>query len=256
MCQMDRRKRQRLQERLSAIRRPSTWSKAAASLLSVGLVAPAHVWADQPGRGLTRSFEIAFMRLAVDHHFAALRLTELAAGTDLRRDGETSSDEGTAPTPGFGATPAKATLADLRSLARRNNRMQREEIMTLQGFLRDWYGVRHELRMREESRRLIDVLESIGRGREFDHAFLEVFSRHHFTLLQPLNGCLTGSELRHDDLRRSCNQMWHSQTSDIDEMRHELERHFGIADYRPFEGRQPLATPGGAPRGQHGGDRP
>jgi hypothetical protein len=71
-----------------------------------------------------------------------------------------------------------------------------------------------------------------------------------------VNGCLTGSELRHTDLRRLCTQMWHSQTSDIDEMRHELQRHFGIADYQPFKGKQPLNAESGPPRGQHSGSQP
>lgn len=258
MHAIGRQKRQRIQERLGTMLRLGTWPQAAACVLGVGLVslAPAHGWADQPGRGLTGPLEVEFIKLTIDHHFTAMRMTELAAGTDPERNGAIAPNEGTSPTPGFPATQAKATLADLKSLARRNNRMQREEIMMLQGFLRDWYGVKYEPKVRGDGQALLSVLDQVGRGRGFDHAFYETFSRHHFTLLEPLNGCLTGSELRHTDLRRLCSQMWHSQTSDIDEMRHELERHFDIADYQPFRGKQPLNNPGGAPRGQHGGDRP
>ena len=232
--------------------RTPTCSRLATCLLSLGLASliPAPSWADQPGRGLTGPFEIEFMKLTIDHHFTAMRMTELAAGTDPERNGAIAPNEGTSPTPGFPAAQAKATLADLKSLARRNNRMQREEIMMLQGFLRDWYGLTYEPKIRSDGRALLRVLDQAGRGRDFDHAFYETFSRHHLTLLEPLNGCLTGSELRHTDLRRLCNQMWHSQTSDIDEMRNELQRHFDIADYQPFEGKQPLIPSGGAPRGQ------
>ena len=42
--------------------------------------------ADEPGRGLTARFETQFMMQAIDHHYAALRMTELAAGTDLTRE--------------------------------------------------------------------------------------------------------------------------------------------------------------------------
>ena len=30
--------------------------------------------------------------------------------------------------------------------------------------------------------------------------------------------------------------MWYSQIADIDMMRHELKKHFGIADHQPFRG--------------------
>jgi hypothetical protein len=55
--------------------------------------------ADAPGRGLTAPFEVAFLKMAIDHHFAALRVTGLAAGTDATRDPELSPEEGTSPTP-------------------------------------------------------------------------------------------------------------------------------------------------------------
>lgn len=56
-------------------------------------VAPAPVKADEPGRGLTRQFEINYLKFIADHHFSALRMTELAAGTDAVRDAEISPNE-------------------------------------------------------------------------------------------------------------------------------------------------------------------
>lgn len=212
--------------------------------------------ADEPGRGLTGAFEVNFMEFTIDHHFAALRMTELAAGTDPQRQASISPDEGTSPTPGFAPTSAKASLDDLKSMARRANRMQREEILTLQTFLSEWYGINYQPKIRPESQILIHILEKAQAGDDFNHAFFETFSRHHFSLLQPVNGCLTGSELRHYDLRRVCSEMWHSQTSDIDEMRHELERHYNIVDYQPFADQQPLQVHPGHPRGQHSGSQP
>lgn len=233
-----------------------TRSTTAACVLAVGLAAPLRVLADQPGRGLTAPFKVDLMKLVIDHHFAAMRMTELAAGTDPQRDAAVAPTEGTSPTPGFGATQANASLDDLKSLARRNNRMQREEIATLQTYLREWYGIAHEPQVRPDGAQLIRVLAQSGRSEAFDHAFFEVFSRHHYTLLQPLNGCLTGSELTHDELRRLCSQAWHSQTEDIEEMRQELERSFSISDYRPFPDDQPLDPMRGPPRGEHSGGQP
>lgn len=234
---------------------------AARSLAGVFVIAalasaPSVSLSAEPGRGQTAHFEVEFMRFTIDHHFAALRMTELAAGTDPQRNPEISPNEGTSPTPGFAQTPAKATLDDLKSLARRNNRMQREEILTLQRFLRDWYGVDHQPRVRGESQRLVDVLDRAQRGAQFNHAFYETFSRHHYALLEPVNACMTGSELTHEELRRECRNAWHSQTSDIQMMREELLRHFGIADYQPFNARQIFHGIGTGPRGDHSGREP
>lgn len=213
---------------------------------------PAH--ADSPGQGLTARFEVEFMQMTVDHHFAALRMTELAVGTDIQRDADISPIEGTSPTPGYAATPAKATLDDLKSLARRNNRMQREEIMTMRRFLREWYGVDYLPRVREESRAMIAILERARPGADFNHAFYETFSRHHYALMEPVNACMTGTDLMHYPLRNECRAMWHGQIMDIDMMRHELKKHFGIADYQPFRGLEPLRGSNGSPRGNHSGN--
>ena len=209
--------------------------------------------ASEPGRGLTASFETEFMQFTIDHHFSAMRMTELAAGTDVTRDADLAPHEGTSPTPGFEQSEAKSRSDTVKSLARRNNRMQREEIMMLQRMLRDWYSIEYRPKIRPQSQALLEVLDRSASGADFDHAFLEVFSRHHFSLLQPINGCLTGTELKHFDLRRLCAQMWHSQTADIDEMRHSLEKKFDIADYQPFKDQAPLEPSDSAARGQHSG---
>lgn len=208
--------------------------------------------ADSPGQGRTARFEVEFMKMEIDHHFSALRITELAAGTDMQRSPEISASEGTAPPPGFAATPAKATLDDLKSMARRNNRMQREEIMTMRGFLRDWYGVDYQPRLRGDGKTAIAILERARPGAEFNRLFYETFSRHHYMLMEPVNGCMTGTDLEHYQLRRECRGMWHSQIADVDMMRHELKKHFGIVDYQPFKGLEPLRGNNGGPRDQHG----
>jgi len=224
---------------------------AVAACFSVLCSFPAH--AEGPGHGQTARFEVEFMQMAVDHHFAALRMTELAAGTDVQRDADISASEGTSPTPGYATTPAKASLDDLKSMARRNNRMQREEIMKMQGFLRDWYGVQYQPRVRPENAVQIAILERAQTGADFNHAFYEVFARHHYTLMEPVNACMTGTDLGHDELRMECRGMWHSQIADIEMMRMELKKHFGIEDYQPFRNLEPLKGNNGLPRGDHSG---
>jgi hypothetical protein len=73
------------------------------------MMAPAAI-ADGPGRGQTADFEKAYLQFIIDHHYSALRMTELAAGTDLQRDAAIDNpQEGTAPTPNTNPTTAKST---------------------------------------------------------------------------------------------------------------------------------------------------
>jgi uncharacterized protein (DUF305 family) len=200
------------------------------------LAALAPVGADEPGRGLTAAFEVAYLRFIINHHYSALRMTELAAGTDAVRDTAISPAEGTSPTPDSAATPAKARLDELKSLARRANRAQREEILTAQKFLREWYGLSHEPRLTQSGREGIARLEAAPAGEVFDIEFMEIFSRHHYTAARRSLDCLVASEIRHVDLERYCRGILNAQLGEIDEMRHLLCRHYNICDYQPFGG--------------------
>jgi len=214
-------------------------------LLTFGvLIAPHSVTADEPGRGLTASFEVNYLKFTIDHHFAALRMTELAAGTDATRDSAITPSEGTSSTPGFEQTLAKATLDEMKSMARRNNRMQREEILTAQRFLREWYGIEYQPRLSEVNRARIEILEQAQPGDQFNHLFLELFSRHHFIITVRSVKCLTSSELTHDDLERYCRGILEGQLNDIADMRTLLCRNYNICDYQPLRGM----------KGRHSGD--
>lgn len=107
----------------------------AIAALSIGAIfaTPAH--ADSAGRGLTAQFEKDYLTFIINHHYSALRMTELAAGTDLQRDAMVKNpQEGTSPTPDTSAAPAKASDDEIKSMARQENRVQREEIVTAQRF--------------------------------------------------------------------------------------------------------------------------
>ncbi|MDQ9172485.1 hypothetical protein Q8A64_18970 [Oxalobacteraceae bacterium R-40] len=131
------------------------------------LVVPAH--ADGPGRGRSAQFEKDYLTFIINHHFSALRMTELTAGTDVQRDAAVNNpEEGTAPTPDFPATPAKASSDEIKSMARMANRMQREEIAKAQRFLRDWYGVNHTPQLTQQAQQQIQALTQAGTGNAFE----------------------------------------------------------------------------------------
>lgn len=200
--------------------------------------------ADGPGRGLTSEFEIDYLKFIADHHFSALRMTELAAGTDPQRDAAISPTEGTAPSPNTSPVQAKAQSEELRSMARRNNRMQREEISTAQMFLKDWYGIDYEPHVRRMSAAQIALLEKSPAGAQFDHLFMEVFSRHHFRALAPSATCQVASDPAHEQLHRYCSGIVHAQLNDIEDMRGMLCKNFTVCDYQPIVGL----------KGRHAGD--
>ncbi len=208
-------------------------------------LAPMQTKADEPGRGMTRQFEISYLRFIADHHFAALRMTELAAGTDATRDAEISPNEGTSPSPNTQATQAKATIDQIKSLARRANRTQREEILTAQRFLREWYGINYQPNISFVNRIRIEILERAQAGDEFNHLFLEVFSRHHYTAMTRSLECQVASELRHDALERYCRGIVNGQLNQIAEMRTLLCERYQICDYQPLRGI----------KGRHSGDK-
>lgn len=193
--------------------------------------------ADQPGVGLNAEFERDFLRSIINHHYSGLRMTELAVGTDPERNASFSRpQEGVARTPDFAATPGKAEIDKLKSISRMENRMMREEIMTAQRFLREWYGMEHEPTLTQTDRTRIRLLEDAEAGEEFDHFYMEVLSRHHYGAVVMANQCLVAADLKHEDLTRYCSGIAHNQISSTDEMRHLLCEHFGICDYQPLRG--------------------
>jgi len=208
----------------------------------------AQAW-NEPGAGLTANLEIGFLKMMIDHHYGALRMTELAAGTEATRDAQISSTEGTSPSPGFAATPPRAKSAQARSLARRDNRVQREEILQAEQFLHDWYGITYHPQLTTDMQSMIQQLEQAQAGEEFERLFLRMFSYHHFTALGPATECLTGRDLRHAELHRYCENIIISQTGDIDEMRELLCKEFKLCDLQPFTppaGKSSLDTSGGS----------
>lgn len=205
---------------------------AAAFALVSTLSLPAH--AEAPGRGATAQFEREYLMSIIDHHYSALRITELAAGTDQQRDAELNNpEEGTSPTPGTSATPAKADDDEIKSMARMANHMQREEIAKAQRFLRDWYGVNHTPQLMQEGQQQIQTLEQAATGDAFDRAFLETFINHHYPAIHASQDCVVKADIAHDELKHYCEGVVQNQTREINEMRGKLCTDFNVCDFQP-----------------------
>jgi uncharacterized protein (DUF305 family) len=193
--------------------------------------------ADGPGRGHTATFEKNYLVFIIDHHYSALRMSELAAGTDTQRNAPINNpSEGTAPSPGFAATVAKASDDQIRSMARQANRTQREEIIKAQRFLHDWYGMQHEPQMTAEGRNMLTMLDSTPPGAQFNQVFLRMFSNHHFSALAPSVHCQVKSDIAHDGLQRYCEDIVVTQKNSINDMREMLCKKYSDCSFAPGTG--------------------
>ena len=209
----------------------------AAAVLGLCGILSTPAFADGPGRGLTAQFERDYLTFIIDHHTSALRMTELAAGTDAQRDAAINNpQEGTSPTPNTTPTPPKAGIEHIKSIARMANRMQREEIAMAQRFLREWYGINHTPQVRPEGQQQIQLLEQTPAGAQFEQTFLEVFSSHHYAALHPSMDCKVKADLQHHQLQDYCDGIVHAQAREISEMRELLCNQFSICDYQPTTG--------------------
>lgn len=208
------------------------------ALAGLALVAFAgNAAADGPGRGATANFEKNYLVFIIDHHYSALRMSELAAATDTQRDAQVSNpNEGTAPTPGYAATVAKASDEQIRSMSRQENRTQREEIMKAQRFLHDWYGMQHQPRMTAEGQRMIAMLESTPAGTRFNQTFLRMLSNHHLSALAPSLHCQVKSDISHMGLQRYCEDIVVTQKNGINDMREMLCKQYGDCGFMPTTG--------------------
>jgi len=188
--------------------------------------------------------EADFLEFTIDHHFSALRITELAAGTAA-----TGSSSHFAGSPNaFPSTPARATDPVVLEMATTANSAQRMEIVDTQGMLEDFYDIGYVPRMRSSQGQLVDALEAAPSGDPFNIAFLEIFSGHHATLLPPAREC--ASVAPHAEVRAMCANMVAAQTREIEEMRAHLASRYGITEIPyvtiPNSDGRPLPVPASA----------
>ncbi len=228
---------------VSAKPRRLAWLSAAIAVVvgtAVPMAARAVPFVEPPPFGN----ETDFLEFTIDHHFSALRITELAAGTAAV--GFSSHFAGSPNA--FPSTPPQATDPVVLEVATAANAAQRMEIVDTQGMLENFYDVRYVPRMLSSQRQLVDALEAAPAGDPFNIAFLEIFSGHHATLLPPAREC--ASVAPHAQVRAMCASMVAAQTQEIEEMRAHLASAYGITEIPyvtiPNSDGRPLPVPASA----------
>lgn len=197
---------------------------AAASLIGLAGLLPAAARAAPMIEPPPFLDEAQYLEFTIDHHYSALRITELAAGTAA-----VGSSSNVAGSPDvFAATPAKGTNPVVLETATMANAGQRMEIAEAQGFLRDYYGIDYAPRLRPFGEPLVAALDRAAAGDPFNVAYLEVFSGHHESLLPPSQACTAAAP--HEDVRAYCAGIVEMQAGEIAEMRAELRDTYDVTN--------------------------
>jgi len=168
--------------------------------------------------------EVSYLEFTIDHHFTALRMTELAAGTAA-----VGSSSNYAGSPNvFASTPAKATDPVALTISTMANAAQRREIVEAQGFLQTYFGINYVPSVQSYLAPPVQFVDQATAGDPFNIAFLETFSGHHATLIPSSQECST--EAPDAPVRDYCASIVASQTRQIGQMRAELASVYGRTD--------------------------
>jgi hypothetical protein len=207
---------------------PIARSIAAFSALSLAGLLPATAGAVPFTESPVFANEVQYLTFTIDHHYSALRITELAAGTAA-----VGSSSNYAGSPNiFLPTPAKATDPVALQIAIMANKGQRREIVEAQGFLQTYYGITYEPSLQPYLAPVVSFVEQTAAGDPFNIAFLEDFSGHHATLVPPSQQCTAMAT--HADVQAYCSGIVANQTMQITQMRTELSKVYGINSI-PYE---------------------
>ena len=144
----------------------------------------------------TAKFEIRFMQDMIDHHQMAVMMAEQCV--------------------------AKAVHEDLRTLCQNIITTQTREIQEMQSWLRDWYGISYEPRVKDGGQ--MKKLSSLF-GAEFEIEFMRMMIEHHLKAIKEASAC--AERAYHEELRELCENIITTQAAEIEQMRTWLCQWYG-----------------------------
>lgn len=146
-------------------------------------------------------FEIDFLKTMIDHHFGAIKMSELCKGRTVH--------------------------AELQAMCDSIIAMQSAEIEEMRGWLRSWYGQDEEPSLTGRARRDVERLSRLT-GAEFEKAYMTMMIEHHSTALKMGIECL--NEAYHPEMINKCAEMVGMQGDEIAQLRLWLMQWYGIND--------------------------
>lgn len=149
-----------------------------------------------------REFEVRFLTEMIDHHSMAVMMSDLCL--------------------------ERAVHPQLIELCHRMREAQLEEIVTMQTWLKEWYGIEHEPEMNPGMMIQMRKLASMS-GAEFETEFMKMMIRHHWLAIVQAEGCQ--DRAYHPELIELCGMMESAQRAEIALMGSWLCDWYGICNY-------------------------
>lgn len=148
-----------------------------------------------------RRFEIEFLKSMIDHHYGAVKMSELCKGRTVH--------------------------AELQAMCDSIIANQTAEIEKMRGWLRSWYGEDEEPSLTGRSRRDVERLARLT-GAEFEKAYMTMMIEHHSMAAKMAIDCL--NEAYHPEMLNMCAMMLGMQGDEIVQLRIWLQQWYGIND--------------------------
>lgn len=148
-----------------------------------------------------RQFEIKFLKSMVDHHYGAIKMSELCKGRTVH--------------------------SELQAMCDNVIMMQTAEINKMRGWLRSWYNTDEEPSLTGQARRDVERL-SRKTGAEFEKDYMITLIKHHTMALMMGAECL--NQAYHPEMLNMCAEMVGMQGDEIVQLRLWLMQWYGIND--------------------------
>lgn len=148
----------------------------------------------------TAKFEITFMEGMIDHHMMAIMMAEMCT--------------------------MKAVHPELVAACEDIIATQSQEMMMMQMWLQDWYGITYEPKMmmgEMEGHMMMDPAQ-------FEEWFMKRMISHHATAIKEAEDCL--EEAYHPELLNTCQNIIVTQSQEIDLFQAWLCEWYGLCNYR------------------------
>ena len=166
----------------------SAFFRAAFLLCSFVFGATAFAAGPAPTRS-QQNYEIRFLTEMIDHHAMAVMMAELCVD--------------------------RAVHSELRAMCEEIREAQMEEIVTMQEWLSEWYGIEHEPEMTPGMQKEMEKLAALS-GAEFEIEFMETMIKHHRKAVVRARQCQ--ERAYHEELLEMCEGIEVVQLAEIEQM--------------------------------------
>lgn len=171
--------------------------------LALSTATPAQAEAPAPTRAQSQ-YEVRFMTDMIDHHAMAMEMSQICL--------------------------TNATHDELKALCQGIIAAQQQEILTMQGWLQQWYGVSYAPEMTRGAMQRMQRMSEMF-GAEFEIMFMKSMIRHHWKAVVRASGCL--DRAYHPELIAMCAEIIEAQVAEITLMRTWLCQWYGTCHYGP-----------------------